>query len=240
LADGGAACRNGAHHKQVNAVSIQGEQHTIMDFEAGVNIGIGLFGQEGQGTVSAGLRRAQFTSRSTFEINSVPEYFFENSGQYRNIYDSKGDEYRKFNGAGPEITWDANQAVLGNAADGELTIDWGANFAVLFGRQHVNAHHFTSYCHLNGSNGGVYGCPTGANIPANDKQTVDVHRTRRKVVPNLGGYIGASARYSNARISFGYRTDTFFGAMDGGQETAKDHNRGFYGPYMNVSIGLGG
>jgi hypothetical protein len=59
-------------------------------------------------------------------------------------------------------------------------------------------------------------------------------------VPNLGGYIGASARYNNAKISFGYRADTFFGAMDGGQAAAKDYNRGFYGPYMNVSIGLGG
>ena len=38
----------------------------------------------------------------------------------------------------------------------------------------------------------------------------------------------------------GDRADTFFGAMDGGQATAKDYNRGFYGPYMNVSIGLGG
>jgi hypothetical protein len=42
------------------------------------------------------------------------------------------------------------------------------------------------------------------------------------------------------KISFGYRSHTFFGAMDGGQETAKDYNRSFYGPYLNPSIGTGG
>jgi hypothetical protein len=60
------------------------------------------------------------------------------------------------------------------------------------------------------------------------------------VVPNLGGYVGASVHYSNAKINFGYRVDEFFGAMDGGQDTAKKYNRGFYGPYLNLSLGLGG
>ena len=45
-------------------------------------------------------------------------------------------------------------------------------------------------------------------------------------------------RYTDAKVSLGYRADTFFGAMDGGQETAKKENRGFYGPYLNVSFGL--
>jgi hypothetical protein len=59
-------------------------------------------------------------------------------------------------------------------------------------------------------------------------------------VPNLGGYIGASMKYRNAKISFGYRADAFFGAMDGGQDVAKDYTRAFYGPFLNVTIGMGG
>ena len=47
-----------------------------------------------------------------------------------------------------------------------------------------------------------------------------------------------SARYRNAKINFGYRADFFFNAMDGGQDTAKSYGRGFYGPYLNLSIGL--
>jgi hypothetical protein len=44
----------------------------------------------------------------------------------------------------------------------------------------------------------------------------------------------------HAIVSFGYRADGFFGAIDGGIDTYKSYNRGFFGPYANISIGLGG
>jgi hypothetical protein len=59
-------------------------------------------------------------------------------------------------------------------------------------------------------------------------------------VPNLGGFAGVSWRYQNAKVSFGYRADEFFGAMDGGLDKHKSENVGFFGPYANISIGLGG
>lgn len=46
-------------------------------------------------------------------------------------------------------------------------------------------------------------------------------RSRSVTAPNLGGYIGASVRYSNSKISLGYRADSFFDVMDGGQDTAR-------------------
>jgi hypothetical protein len=233
------ACHSGALRKFVNATAEESEQHTIMDFEASVNVGIGLFGKEGVGNIAGGLRVAQFKSHGVLEINSDPEYVFTPEVKYHNVYESRGTEDRDFHGLGPELNWEANQAILGNPDDGEITLDWGVNAAVLFGRQSVNAHHFSSYCHENGS-AQIAGCVTAAHYGPGHSQTKTFNRSRRKVVPNLGGYIGASARYNNAKLSFGYRADTFFGAMDGGQETAKDYNRGFYGPYMNVSIGLGG
>jgi len=49
-----------------------------------------------------------------------------------------------------------------------------------------------------------------------------------------------SMRYSNAKISFGYRADEFFGAKDGGFASAKNYNLGFYGPFAAISIGIGG
>jgi outer membrane receptor protein involved in Fe transport len=234
------ACHSGFNRKFIDARGDQTEQHTIMDFEVGMNIGIGLFGEEGQGNISGGMRIAQFKSHGHTDVNSDPEYYFGELGQYHNAFESLSDEDRWFHGIGPELTWEANQPILGNASDGEITLDWGVNAAVLFGRQSVTAQHFSSYCHVNGS-ASPSGCLTAAHYdPGYHSQTKTTRRTRRKVVPNLGGYIGASARYNNAKISFGYKADTFFGAMDGGQETAKDYNRGFYGPYMKVSIGLGG
>jgi len=59
-------------------------------------------------------------------------------------------------------------------------------------------------------------------------------------VPNVGALFGVSYKYQNAKVSFGYRVDEFFGAMDGGIDTRKSENRGFFGPYANISIGLGG
>ena len=65
-------------------------------------------------------------------------------------------------------------------------------------------------------------------------------RSRTVVVPNVGGFAGASFNFSNAKVSLGYRADFFFGAMDGGIDTAKSENRGFYGPFAIVSVGFGG
>jgi len=44
----------------------------------------------------------------------------------------------------------------------------------------------------------------------------------------------------SAKVSFGYRADVFFGVIDGGLATRSTFNRGFYGPFAQVSIGIGG
>jgi outer membrane receptor protein involved in Fe transport len=211
------------HHGQ------QSEEHTILDFTLGRDVGLGSLGN---GTISAGVRSAQFKSRAKIDTNTDPDLFFEPEGKYHNVYQFLGSENRTFRGIGPEIALDANTTLLGNPDEGEITFDWGVNAAILFGKQKVNTQHFTSYCHVNGNIGFAY-C-----TPVIDTQTKTVNRSRSVIVPNLGGYIGASVRYSNAKLSLGYRADTFFDAMDGGQEAHADYNRGFYGPYLTVSLGL--
>jgi hypothetical protein len=47
-------------------------------------------------------------------------------------------------------------------------------------------------------------------------------------------------RYPNAKVSFGYRADVFFGAVDGGGDMRKTFDRSFHGPFATISIGLGG
>jgi hypothetical protein len=41
------------------------------------------------------------------------------------------------------------------------------------------------------------------------------------VVPNIDGFVGLSFHNANAKVSFGYRADFFFGAMDGAAIRAK-------------------
>jgi hypothetical protein len=67
-----------------------------------------------------------------------------------------------------------------------------------------------------------------------------MERSRSVVVPNVGGFVGMSLRFPNAKVSLGYRIDAFFGAMDGGIDTRKTYDRDFYGPFATISIGLGG
>jgi hypothetical protein len=126
---------------------------------------------------------------------------------------------------------------MGRASDAEITIDWGANAAVLFGRQQAKTHHQTtgSYHYLSGT--GKYQHRVTAALSPNAG-----HRTQSRslIVPNLGGFAGLSFRYSDAKISVGYRADMFFNAMDVGLDTRKSENVGFYGPFATIGVGLGG
>ena len=70
------------------------------------------------------------------------------------------------------------------------------------------------------------------------KQSAPFERTRAVTVPNIGGFAELSFRYSDAKISLGYRADFFFGAMDGGIDARKNENVGFNGPFATISIGF--
>ena len=58
-------------------------------------------------------------------------------------------------------------------------------------------------------------------------------------MPNVGGYAGLSVKYSDLKVSIGYRYDTFLKAMDTGIDAAKESDTTFTGPYASISIGLG-
>jgi iron complex outermembrane receptor protein len=226
------------------------EQHTIIDFMAGKDVGLGMFGASGSSVLSGGLRMADFVSRSSASIFGVP-----NSDRFPNglgLYQQNAgtaQEKSSFHGIGPAISWDASKPVDGNEQEGEITVDWGANAAVLFGRQTANGEA--------GNTAGHYHCgnlfyPTPAHLCHGNQSPFYSHhssyqnpavahaRARTATVPNLGGFIGASMKYRNAKVSFGYRADEFFDAMDGGINAHKSENEGFFGPYANISIGLGG
>jgi hypothetical protein len=113
--------------------------------------------------------------------------------------------------------------------------DWSVNAAVLFGRQKATTSHHTMQRHEYGLNHTpeypvIYQTGTG----------VVNSRSRSVAVPNLGGSIGFSVKYPNAKVSLGYRADFFFGAMDTGIDERHTKDLGFTGPFATVSIGLGG
>ena len=205
------------------------EKHFIVDFKAGKDFGLGLFGHEGRSVFSAGVRYAQFDSQKNITIHSVtanvPSFYY--------IFNAAFEAKRKFTGIGPSLSWDASANLAGNQADGSLTFDWGVNGALLFGRQRTKVHHHKT---------SQYQSYSAKYYPS--YRTTVYHtsaspvRSKNVTVPNLGGYAALSVRYSNAKVSLGYRADYFFGAVDGGIDTTKKEDRSFNGPFASISIGF--
>lgn len=219
----------------------------VVDFQAGKDVGLGVFGKYGTSTLNGGIRFAQFTSRSTAQIDADPDFavtykYFHSLGgvpallkfprQNWDLYSAKLDVSRGFTGWGPSFKWGADAVLLGHPDASTVTLDWGLSGAILFGRQKVTAHHTTMAHH--GSNLISHG-PFPTAYPT---KVHDTNRTRSVVVPNVGGFAGLSLRFPNAKVSVGYRVDAFFGAMDGGIDARKTYDRDFYGPFATISIGL--
>ena len=215
---------NGAYAAFRYIQARSGESHAILDFQAGRDFGLGAAVSS---SVNLGVRYVQFNAGRNTLIQSQPTNV--QTWKPRQKVKAVLAEEEKFSGIGPSISWDANAAIAGNTNDGELGIDWGINAAVLFGRQSVRGHHQTTK---------VYYTATYAKSVF--RNTAPLNRGKQVIVPNIGGFAGVSWRYPNAKISLGYRADMFFGAMDGGIDTRKSENVGFYGPFASVSIGLGG
>lgn len=219
------------------------ESHAIVDFSAGRDAGIGMFGRDSRSTINAGIRFAQFSTRGTIDISARPEVevgYFPYYGRLRaapvfNQYDLAAHASRSFHGVGPSLSWDASANLLGGTDGAALRADWGINAAVLFGRQKAATQHNTQVHHLSAR---LY-ASRYYNLLYPSRDTTDA-RSRSVVVPNLGGFAGLSVKYPNAKISLGYRADFFFGAVDAGTDTRNTKNLGFHGPFATISIGLGG
>lgn len=219
------------------------ESHAILDFAVGKDVGLGMFGRDGSSTINVGVRFAQFSNRSTItangrpEVNVVPYLYY---GRLRPVlsfsdYQMSAHAARSFHGVGPSLSWEASAAILGNSNDGQLDLDWGINASLLFGRQNATTDHTTQ---------ATYHPPvqlvsyfnTQLYAPRPHHST----RSRSLVVPNVGGFAGLSVKYPNVKVSFGYRADFFFGAVDAGIDTRQTKDLGFHGPFATISVGLGG
>lgn len=221
--------------------------YLIADFKAGRDVGLGLGQSSSSAIVEFGVRFAQFSSNSKTGIHEVPDDFslrvpqppspfFPNFHKYKSYshhhtFNGENVVDRSFAGVGPTLSMSGAQAIIGKVDEG-VTFDWGVNGALLFGRQKVQGSHQTTGAYWKNFQTAPYSVFDNGKRP--------FARSRSVVVPNLGGFAGISATYSNAKLSMGYRADFFFGAMDGGQTTRDSQNRSFHGPFAKVSIGLGG
>lgn len=219
------------------------ESHAVLDFMAGKDVGLGLFGAQGSAVVSAGVRFAQFLSKADTPLHARPVYDVNLTtvipGKYKwyrplwQTYTAVLHSDRSTRGIGPSLSWDASLPIEGNGSDATFAFDWGVNAAVLFGRQRTTLHHQTTsyYFHR------LY----GTNVVIHQStRSGGRNETRSVVIPNIGGFAGFSLNFPNAKVQLGYRADFFFNAVDNGIDTRHVVNEGFYGPFATISVGLGG
>jgi len=231
-----------------DTVSAHRESHIVADFMAGRDVGLGLWGNRSSMTVDFGVRFAQFTARSAATIRDRPDPFIERvplpptffqpnwhkykTNKHNHSYYAQELVTRSFSGIGPTLSLNGSQPFIGNEEAGEISFDWGANAAVLFGRQKVQGSQKTT---------GQYFTPASSFGPKSTySHAKPIARSRSVIVPNVGGFAGLTFRRSNTKVSFGYRADFFFGAMDGGIDARNAATVGFHGPFATISIGLGG
>ena len=267
------------HEKFADGRSSLSERNLVLDFQAGKDVGLGMFGRGGSSVLSAGVRIAQFTSKANVNLHAQPDVQYPDPSpivgtlpaelpvlksfkydQSIHFHDYGGIENieRSFRGVGPSVTWNASVPFAGDTNSGELSLEWGANAALLFGRQSVKGSHKTSTQSYyenewklisyrgrghfaNAANLNYHGANSyfTGGATAHRTNSGNVNRMRSVTVPNLGGSVGFSYRIQDFKMSFGYKADMFFSAIDGGIDTRKSVNRSFFGPYASISVGLG-
>jgi iron complex outermembrane recepter protein len=224
------------------------ESHAILDFSVGKDVGLGLFGRDTSSTLSLGVRFAQFASNATFDVRARPDLQFRDHVYsipgaphhytvhfpHYHSFHGTGQASRNFHGIGPSLSWNGSTPFAGNPQGGEISFDWGANAAILFGRQKASVRHQESGHYV------YRGFKYGTKATAYQHPVGGHSNVRSVIVPDVGGFAGASYRIENFKVSLGYRADFFFGAIDGGIDTPKRTTTGFYGPFASVSVGLGG
>lgn len=220
-------------------VTKQQSSFTILDFKAGKDVGLGVFG--GPSSLEAGIRIAQFSSRSNTILKSRPTLGaikiknvlgFNQAYYYPKVYRAAADDARNFRGVGPSLSWEASAPLVGKPDQGQFLFDWGINAALLFGRQKADTHRQTQGSSFKQTYTTKYNKLSSYADGNSDS------RSRTIIVPNIGGFAGVSLSYPNAKMSLGYRADFFFGPMDGGIDSRKSENRMFYGPFAKIAVGL--
>jgi len=223
------------------------ESHSIVDFQVGKDVGLGLWGRDSSSQLFAGIRIAQFGTRTKMNLHADPNPYYGLEYKYflhRNFikvyyqsYNASPDIHRAFHGIGPSLSWTGSAPIADHDGEAKISFDWSVSAAVLFGRQktrihdHITGHHFEH---------NPITAPQYQYVDIRYENSVAISRSRSVVVPNVGGLAGVSLKFPNAKVSFGYRADFFFGAIDGGVSTRQGFDRGFFGPFATISVGLGG
>ena len=226
----------------VTSAAHDGEEHEIVDFMVGKDIGVGAFAKDGRSTLSAGLRYANFKSTSRVSMVGLTGSYISpivekyTGAQRYDFFNNTLESTREFEGSGPAVTWESSIRLAGGDA-GHADLDWKVGGGVLFGRQTVDSYEDRLGANYDFEGGTLFGTLV-ETLHYDD--LVPRTRTNDVTVPNLSLGLGLSYTIDRVKVSTGYAYDRFFDVIDGGYKAAKDYDRTIHGPYLKLSLGFGG
>ena len=224
------------------------EDHQIVDFAVGRDLGVGGLGQS---SLAVGLRYAKLASTAHVRADGVPDWYiaqgFSIPGYYypdlyvstQTVRESRLTGEREFKGAGPVLSWELSTKLFGNDDTGHVSVDLSATGGVLFGKQQssTTGTETATYYEFGGPTVHLQG--TGI-LPAEIIITpVDFSRSSDATVPVLDLSLGLSYTVGGVKAGLGYRWERYFDAI-GATSSDASYDRTIDGPYFKLAIGFGG
>ena len=233
--------------------SVSREDHAVVDFTVGKDVGLGALEGGLKSRLSAGLRFARFNSHTDVTLLGKPDYYVPPLGM---LFCPSVPEYcatvtevdgtlesrRSFEGVGPVVSWEASADLFGNQDAGVVALDWSLGGGVLFGKQQtsvegeMSANYYRFYLpsYTVTLNKGDPITPPSYVTPISRRGDEEV------TVPTVGVSLGLSYRLDRLHVSTGYSWDRYFDVIDGGIDERKAFDRDIHGPYVRFRYSFGG
>jgi outer membrane receptor protein involved in Fe transport len=216
------------------------DDYVIADFSVGRNVGLGA--SNGRSQLSAGLGYARLTSRTTLDVEGIPDWHLGDNfqtkydGNTHHWYDVVLAAERRFEGAGPVVAWDASKPLAGGEQTGVVNLDVSIGGGLLFGKQTAD---LTGDI-LSNSYMGLYNLAIPPALIDSDIIPVERHRSKSATVSTANLSLGLAYEVDRFKVSGGYRWERYFDAIDGGDRERKTFDRTIDGPYFKLAVGFGG
>ena len=217
------------------------EEHEVVEFGVGRDVGIGLVGG-GESSLAFAVRRASFESLTHATMAGIPNMVIPEgwvlAGRLstHDRYGSTYDARREFEGIGPMVSWDAAAPLFGNEDSGHVDLDWSMSGGVLFGKQETAATGSEESGHFSGS----YYLPPSASGTLTTAPRNIAPRETSVSVPVVDVSLGLAYEIQRIKVGVGYRWERYFNVLDAGFEEEEAYDRTISGPYFKLAIGFGG
>ena len=231
------------------------EQHFILDFQAGKDVGLGMFGiKDGSSTVNFGVRIAQFQSKSNIALKSDPDWRFHTNMIQLSEPDAYGSQFRKRRTSSQQLGQLYRPAKFPRHRPVPVVERIGAVRGQFAGRR-IDTR-LGHECRASVRPAKNENAPSDDGTVSQELARRSIRkrhqplyyptpphhstRSRNVTVPNIGGFAGLSFAYPNAKISLGYQRRLLLRCHRWRHRCAQKRKPRLYGPLCQYQYRVGG